>query len=87
MAGMPDLTARQMQVLRLYDQNYGRHDIATELRISSETVRTITERIKTALDVPVGDDIGQMLRIARERGVLTGVSRYNPERDLRGRQR
>ena len=87
MAGTPSLTARQTQVLRLYDQNYGRHDIANELGISEETVRTLTERIKTALNVPLGDDIGQMLRIARERGVLTGETRYNPERDLRGRQR
>lgn len=70
----PALSPRKMQILNLLNQGRGRTQIATELGISVETVRTRIDQIKTTLDVPLGQDIVFTVRRAYDRGVLSGPS-------------
>lgn len=76
MAGdRPALSPRRMEILNMLNQGKGRSQIASELRISVETVRTRIDQIKTELDVPLGQDIRFTVQRAYDRGVLKGPSR------------
>jgi DNA-binding NarL/FixJ family response regulator len=63
-----------MQILNLLNKGKGRHQIASDLGISVETVRTRIDQIKTELDVPLGQDIRFTVQRAYDRGVLKGPS-------------
>jgi DNA-binding NarL/FixJ family response regulator len=76
-SGTP-LSRRQKVMLRMMADGKGRNDIATELQISPQTVRTRVEQIKQRVGVPVGADINELLRVARERGFLDEPSNRAP---------
>jgi LuxR family maltose regulon positive regulatory protein len=61
------LTARELQVLRLLDSELSGPQIARELYVSHNTLRTHTKHIFTKLDVT---NRGAAVRRARERGLM-----------------
>ena len=61
------LTERELQVLRLLDSELSGPQIARELFVSHNTVRTHTKHIFTKLDV---SDRRAAVRRARDRGLM-----------------
>lgn len=64
---LPQLTAREVQVLRCVSQGLSNPEIAATLHIAEATVKTHLLRVFTKLDV---DDRTRAVVIALERGVL-----------------
>jgi len=64
---MGGLTERELQVLRLLDSDLSAPEIARELFVSYNTVRTHTKHIFTKLDVSTRP---AAVRRARERGLM-----------------
>lgn len=64
---MSALTARRMEVLRLLADGMTNGDIARQLRVSPNTVRTHVERIRRELGASTR---GQAVAKAREKGLL-----------------
>lgn len=78
-SGQP-LSDMHRQLLRLMNSGMGRKQIADELGISTETVRTRVEQIKERVGVPKGADVDELLRVAHDRGFLTEPVRRNEAR-------
>ncbi len=78
-SGVP-LSAMHKKLLKLMNAGKGRQQIAEELRISTETVRTRVEQIKERVGVPKGADIDELLKVAHERGFLTEPVRRSETR-------
>lgn len=63
----PELTARELEVLRLLAQGAGNDDIAAQLVITPKTVRNYVSRIYSKLDV---DSRARAIVLAREAGLF-----------------
>jgi DNA-binding NarL/FixJ family response regulator len=57
--GVDQLSARELQVLRLIGTGFSTREIATQLVLSAKTIDTYREHLKLKLDVPTGEELVQ----------------------------
>ncbi len=84
-SGVP-LSPMHKRMLRMMRAGKGRHDMAKNLGISPETVRTRVREIKRRVGVDRGADVRELLRVARDRGFFDETTKP-PEKRIPGRRR